>query len=113
MDAQHDWCAPSACSLEPAEQAGRVAEWDALFASSVRSVGPADGGVRLLLAPAPGRASLVADLVDREAQCCAFLAFGLSVTSSTLALTVTADDDHADVVAVLAGRARSLMGSSR
>jgi hypothetical protein len=113
MDVTHDWCAPSACSLEPAEQPGRVAEWDALFATWVRSVVPADDGVRLLLAPAPGRASVVADLADREARCCAFLAFGLTVTSSTLVLAVRADDEHSDVVATLAGRARSLLGSSR
>jgi len=113
MNIDEDWCAPSACSLEPAEQPGRVAEWDALFATAVRSVLPVHGGVRLLLAPAPGRASVVADLAEREAQCCAFLSFDLAVTSSTLVLAVTADDEHGDVVAMLAGRAGSLLGSSR
>jgi hypothetical protein len=56
---------------------------------------------------------VVADLADREARCCAFLAFGLTVTSSTLVLAVRADDEHSDVVATLAGRARSLLDSSR
>jgi len=40
-----------------------------------------DGGVHLLLAPAAGRASVVADLAEREAQCCAFLSFDLAVTA--------------------------------
>jgi len=113
MDIDNDWCVPSACSLEPAEQPGRVAEWDSLFATAVRSVLPVDGGVHLLLAPAAGRASVVADLAEREAQCCAFLSFDLAVTASTLVLAVTADDEHGDVVAMLAGRAGSLLGSSR
>jgi hypothetical protein len=56
---------------------------------------------------------VVADLAEREAQCCAFLSFDLAVTSSTLVLAVTADDEHGDVVAMLAGRAGSLLGSSR
>jgi hypothetical protein len=56
---------------------------------------------------------VLADLAEREAQCCAFLSFDLAVTSSTLVLAVTADDGHGEVVDMLAGRAGSLLGSSR
>ncbi len=113
MDLDLDWCSPAACTLDPAAQPERVAEWDALFATAARSVRPVEGGVCVDLAPAPGRSSVVADLADREAQCCGFLAFGLTVTSSTLLLAVTTDDEHAEVVAALSRRARSLVGSAR
>jgi hypothetical protein len=113
MDLDLDWCSPAACTLDPAAQPERVAEWDALFATAARSVRPVEGGVCVDLAPALGRSSVVADLADREAQCCDFLAFGLTVTSSTLLLAVTTDDEHAEVVAALRRRARSLVGSAR
>ncbi len=113
MDLDLDWCSPAACTLDPAAQPERVAEWDALFATAVRSVRPVEGGVCVDLAPAPGRSSVVADLADREAQCCDFLVFGLTVTSSTLLLAVTTDTEHAEVVAALGRRARSLVGPAR
>ena len=105
MQTELDWCAPEACSLNPAEQPARVAEWDALFAEGVRAVTPVSGGVRLELAPASRRASAVADLADREAQCCEFFRFDLAIGVETLALTVRADPPHTAVVEVLAARA--------
>ena len=52
-----DWCSPAACTLDPAAQPERMAEWDALFATAARSVRPVEGGVCVDLAPAPGRAA--------------------------------------------------------
>lgn len=105
MQTELDWCAPEACSLDPAEQPARVMEWDALFAEGVRAVTPVDDGVRLELVPTPGRASAVADLADREARCCEFLRFDLVIGAETLALTVRADPSHTAVVEALAARA--------
>ncbi len=105
MQTELDWCAPEACSLNPAEQPARVAEWDALFAEGVRAVTPVEDGVRLELAPGPGRASAVADLADREAGCCAFFRFDLVIGAEMLTLSVRADPSHTAVVEALAARA--------
>jgi hypothetical protein len=100
-----DWCAPEACSLNPADQPARVAEWDALFGAGVRTVTPVQDGIRLELAPAPGRASAVADLAAREARCCEFFRFDVAIGAESLALTVRADPSHTSVVDALAARA--------
>ena len=72
-----------------------------------------EGGVRLELAPAPGRASAVADLADREARCCDFFRFDVSIGGETLALTVRADSPHTAVVEALAARASALSAEGR
>ena len=106
-----DWCAPEACSLDSAQQPARVAEWDHLFAVGVRAVTPVDGGVRLDLAPARGQAAAVADLADREAQCCLFFRFDLAIADETLALTIRTDPAYGSVVDALAARALARVGS--
>ena len=108
MGIELDWCAPEACSLNPIEQPARVAEWDALFAAAVRAVKPVDDGVCLELVPAPGRASVAADLADREARCCEFFRFDVAIGAETLRLTVRADPPHTSVVEALAARAIAL-----
>jgi hypothetical protein len=105
MGIERDWCAPEACSLNPADQPARVAEWDAVFAEGVRAVTPVENGVRLELASAPGRAAAVADLAARESRCCDFFRFDVAVGAESLALTVRADSPHASVVEALAARA--------
>jgi hypothetical protein len=101
-------CAPDACSLPLADQPGRVAEWDTLFATAVRRVEKLPGGVRFELDRSRAAVAAVADLADRESQCCAFFTFGVTVGFDTLALSVDADPEHADVAKALAARARRL-----
>lgn len=107
-----DRCAPNACSLDSATQPARVAEWDHLFAVGVRAVTPVDGGVRLDLLPAQGQAAAVADLADRETQCCLFFRFDLAIGDETLALTIRTDPAYASVVDALAARALARVGSA-
>ena len=102
-----DWCAPDACSLPIADQPGRVAEWDTLFATAVRRVESVPDGVRFELDRSRARVSAVADLADRESQCCSFFTFGVMVGSDALVLSVAADPEHAEVVEALSARARS------
>jgi hypothetical protein len=113
MQTELEWCAPLACSLNPADQPARVAEWDALFAAGVRAVTSMEDGVRLELTPAPGRASEVADLADREARCCDFFRFDVAIGGETLALTVRADSPHTAAVEALAARASALSAEGR
>ena len=108
-----DWCAPEACSLPSADQPARVAEWDALFAGAVCEVSPITGGVRFAVDRTAAGPAAVADLADRESQCCAFLAFTLVLGNGTVTLDVTSDSGHAEVVEALAGRAAALAGSGR
>lgn len=108
-----DWCSPEACSLPSADQPARVVEWDALFAEAVCDVSPTAGGVRFAVDRTAARPAAVADLADRESQCCAFLVFTLHIGDGTLDLDVTSGAGHAEVVATLARRASVLAGSSR
>ena len=103
-----DWCAPDACSLPIADQPARVGEWDALFQTAVREIETGLGGVRFLLDRSRANVAAVADLADRESQCCAFFTFGVTVASDALALSVDADPEHAEVVQTLAARALRL-----
>jgi hypothetical protein len=103
-----DWCAPDACSLPIADQPARVGEWDALFQTAVREIETGPGGVRFLLDRSRATVAAVADLADRESQCCALFTFGVAVASDALALSVDADPEHAEVVQALAARALRL-----
>ena len=102
-----EWCAPEACSLPIADQPARVVEWDTLF-RTVRTIERVPGGVRFELDRLQADVAGVADLADRESQCCAFFTFGVTVASDSLTLSVDADADHAEVVEALAGRAHRL-----
>ncbi|MFI6517872.1 hypothetical protein ACIBF1_20110 [Spirillospora sp. NPDC050679] len=104
--------APQACTLPTAERPLREAEFDALFAGAVtevRQIGP--GRVRLRLRAEPQVAGRAAELVARETGCCSFFAFTLTATGGDLALEVSAADRHAEVVTVLAERARQVAGT--
>jgi hypothetical protein len=103
-----EWCAPDACSLPVADQPGRVGEWDTLFQKAVREIETVPGGVRFELDRSRAKVAAVADLADRESQCCAFFTFGVRVASDALALSVDADPEHAEVVQALAARALRL-----
>jgi hypothetical protein len=100
---------PYACALPTAEQPLRVAEFDELFAGSVREVtreGPT--GVRLDLDPVPRVAARAADLMARETGCCSFFGFTLVADGGRLTLTITVSPGHTGVLSALAERAAGL-----
>ncbi|WP_432946024.1 hypothetical protein ACQPXM_07140 [Kribbella sp. CA-253562] len=79
---------PEACTLPTAEQPLRVAEFDRLFARTLRSVrrtGPATIEVEL----APDARPELDDLIARETRCCSFFAFTVTPGGSGLVLGVT------------------------
>jgi hypothetical protein len=103
---------PDACSLPTAEQPLRVAEFEALFASAVRSVERLDEEhVRIRLTGEPGLAATVRDLTARENGCCGF--FGFTVTPSVAAtgeavtLDIEVPANYVDVLDGLAAQAES------
>ena len=67
-----------ACTLPTEQVPLRVAEFDELFATALRSLQrPEPRWLRLGLDPAPRVAATTADLVARETQCCSFFDFAL------------------------------------
>ncbi|MFF5261535.1 hypothetical protein ACFY4C_21535 [Actinomadura viridis] len=98
--------APQACTLPTADRPLRVAEFDALFAEAVTEVRPAGPGrVRLALRPEPQAAGRAAELAARESGCCSFFTFALTARGGTLALEISVDEPHIDVLEALAARA--------
>jgi hypothetical protein len=109
MEPLVDWCAPNACTLPLCDQPLRMAEWDSLFSTSVRFVSRMPAGVEFVLDRVSTSAASVADLADREAQCCSFLAFNLSIGSDSVKLQIASEPAQAHVVAALAERAENLL----
>ncbi|MED7930697.1 hypothetical protein SMD20_41175 [Nonomuraea sp. LP-02] len=100
--------APSACTLPTVERPLRVAEFDALFAETVRAVRrPGRERLRLELAPSPDNAARAAELAARENGCCSFFTFVLTVADGGLALEVVVPPEHVEVLDALAERAGS------
>ncbi|MER6579871.1 hypothetical protein [Nonomuraea sp. NPDC001023] len=110
---------PSACTLPTAERLLRVAEFDELFARSVRSVRrPAPDRLELNLDPdgpdgpdgsggsgGPGVAARAAGLAARENACCSFFTFTLTIGSGGLTLAATVPPRHTGVLDALQARA--------
>ncbi|MGH3525243.1 MAG: hypothetical protein ACRDU4_21035, partial [Mycobacterium sp.] len=89
---------PESCTLPTAEQPVRVAEFDAFFAESVQATQRLDAErARFELSTAAGEAARVADLMAREAACCAFFTFALVASAGGLALEVSVPRGRADV----------------
>jgi hypothetical protein len=97
-----------ACTLPTADRPLRLAEFDTLFATAVRSVERRGSGVRLHLAGGEGLVAEVRDLTAREASCCAFFTFGLDGTDDDLTLDISVPSARQDILAALADRAEEL-----
>lgn len=104
-DLTESW-APAACRLPTAELPLRVAEFDELFASTVRDLDrPEPDRLRLRLDPTAEAAASTAELVIRETQCCSFFTFTLTATGGQLLLEVVVPATHIAVLDALAARA--------
>jgi hypothetical protein len=104
---------PQACTLPTVERPLRRAEFDALFAASVRGVEPMEPGrLRLELEATPQVAGQVAELVARETGCCSFFTFTLIVTGGKLRLEVTVPAAHVEVLDALTARVGAVAGAS-
>ncbi|MGH3352016.1 MAG: hypothetical protein ACRDPS_15215 [Nocardioides sp.] len=97
-----------ACTMPTAERPLRLAEFDDLFATSVRSVRPRGSDVRLHLAGEEGLLERVRDLTARETSCCAFFTFTIEGTDKSLTLDISVPPAHQEILDALAGRAQEL-----
>ena len=91
----------AACTLDAAEMPARLCEWAELRDRSM-ATRPINGGVTLSLA-ATEPIGLVAELVARESECCAFYTFLLRVDGPTRELEISAGDGREVAVQVLLG----------
>jgi hypothetical protein len=101
-----DW-APAECTLPTAERPLRVAEFDSLFAGSLRTLVRLDPTrLRLSLDGAPEVEETTRDLVARETACCSFFTFTVTPEPDAgLRLDIEVPAQRADVLDALAARA--------
>ena len=75
------WVPVDSCTLPTAEQPVRVAEFDELFAASLRDIRPSAGGAskaRLVLGGDGTLPARVQRLADAETSCCSFFTFTMT-----------------------------------
>ena len=80
---------PAACTLSPAQQPVRGAEWGDLFGTDVLEVRRSNPtSAQLVLRPDPMVAARAADLAVRETQCCSFFVFRQTASGGTLSVEI-------------------------
>jgi DNA-binding transcriptional MerR regulator len=93
---------PIACTLSPAEAVDRATVWADLLAQVTDRQATVDG-VRLRLPAGPDAAAHAAELAVREAECCAFFSFAVTVDSTGAWLDVAAPPEGRTVLDALFG----------
>jgi hypothetical protein len=109
MNNQLDWI-PAACALPTAEQPLRVAEFDDLFATSVRAVDRV-GPTVLRLSLDPASQEQAGELTARESNCCPFFGFDFTAGEDTVTLQITVPPIHAGILDAVAARAASMIAA--
>jgi hypothetical protein len=97
---------PQACTLPTAERPLRQAEFDDLFAASMRGAERvAPQHLRVTLSGGPDLAHAVRDLADRETQCCSFFSFSVDAPRrGVVQLDIEVSVEHVDVLDALESR---------
>lgn len=97
---------PDSCTLPTAAQPVRMSEFDELLRTAVTGQERTGAtSLRLMLKADPAVAATTAELAAREANCCGFFAFTLTITGLDLHLTVEVPPAQVDVLEALAQRA--------
>ncbi|MEU4454213.1 hypothetical protein AB0F44_22985 [Nocardioides sp. NPDC023903] len=98
-----------ACTMPTAERPLRLAEFDALFATSVRRVRRRGNDVRRMhLVGTEGLLERVRDLTARETACCSFFTFTIDGTDEDLTLDISVPPARQEILDALAERAQEL-----
>lgn len=97
-----------ACTMPTAERPLRLAEFDELFATTVRAVERRGTDVRMHLAGAEGLADRVRDLTARESSCCSFFNFAIDGTDADLTIDISVPPARQEILEALAARAQEL-----
>ena len=109
MPNERPWARVDGCTLPTAEQPLRVAEWDGLFAESLRAVDRPDATrARLKLSGDESLAARVQRLADAETACCSFFTFTVTPRDDAgVALGIEVPPARADVLTALLERAQA------
>lgn len=100
------WVPADACRLPSGERPMRLDAFEELFAVAVRSLArPEPTRLRFELVPGPTVAARAAELAAREADCCGFFAFALTVAQGRLVLEATVPRNRTGVLDGLAAQA--------
>lgn len=100
-DTRADRAIGVACSLTDAERRERLQDWRSLRDRSLLQ--PISHGVRLIFQPDHSMFA-VAELAQRESECCPFYDFTLSVSGADRTLEITAGPGRESAVHALLGR---------
>jgi hypothetical protein len=108
------WAEVAACTLPTAERPLRMAEFDDLFATSLRSIERTDGTeVRMLLAGDASLAGRTQALADAESACCSFFIFAVTpLEDGRMAFDVSVPLAYVGVLDGLVGRATAALGGA-
>jgi hypothetical protein len=105
---ERPWVPVDACTLPTADQPLRVAEWDDLFATSLRTVERGPTRARLVLGGDDGLAARVQRLAEAETACCSFFTFTVTpLDDAGVALGIEVPRARADVLTALLERAQA------
>ena len=102
---ERPWAPVDACTLPTADQPLRVAEWDDLFATSLRIVERGPTRARLVLSGDDDLADRVQRLADAETACCSFFTFTVTPLADGVVLGIDVPPARADVLTALLDRA--------
>ncbi|RTL70807.1 MAG: hypothetical protein EKK42_01600 [Pseudonocardiaceae bacterium] len=89
--------APDSCTLQAAERPSREREFDVLFAGAVAPP-RRESPTRLLVRLPAGDAEAARHLAAREADCCSFFTFEVTVSARETLLSVEVPPRHTDVL---------------
>lgn len=98
---------PIACSLDDGEFTDRVAQWQALVASSVRTLEADDTTVRMVLDGSDGALLRAAALGQLEKACCAFFDVSIDLAADACTLRLSVPDGAQDVLATFVAMLRA------
>lgn len=103
---------PEACTLPTAQVPLRVAEFDDLFARTLRHVQRLDAAtLRLVLTGGATTEAVARELTERETRCCSFFDFTLDRRGEQVELEVRVPPEYAEVLDGLAARGANRVGS--
>ena len=98
----------TACTLPTVDRPLRLAEFDDLFRTALRSVDRDGDTVLMRLSGPPGLRERVRDLSERESECCSFFTFSLEGDDGDLAFGIAVPPAQREVLDALAVRAEEL-----
>ena len=97
---------PAACTLSPAQQPVRGAQWGDMFGTDVLEIRRDNPtSAQLVLRPDPVVAARAADRAFRETQCCSFFVFTQTASGGTLTVEVVVPPAQSAALDALLGLA--------